>query len=90
MIYQAAYAMVARNEGERLYRGLREAVTEHLTNKVRALVLATVDESFLQTLNHAWEDHQRSMRMISNIVRYLRASFQHRQRKQSGCAALSR
>ncbi|XP_037508704.1 cullin-3 [Rhipicephalus sanguineus] len=26
--------MVARNEGERLYRGLREAVTEHLTNKV--------------------------------------------------------
>ncbi|KAH7932582.1 hypothetical protein HPB52_024300 [Rhipicephalus sanguineus] len=60
--------MVARNEWERLYRGLREAVTEHLTNKVRALVLATVDESFLQTLNHAWEDHQKSMMMISDIV----------------------
>ncbi|KAH7967935.1 hypothetical protein HPB52_004174 [Rhipicephalus sanguineus] len=70
-LYQAAYAMVARNEGERLYHGLRKAVTEHLTNKVRALVLATVDDSFLQTLNHAWEDHQKSMRMISDIVRYL-------------------
>ncbi|KAL1482365.1 hypothetical protein MTO96_033847 [Rhipicephalus appendiculatus] len=36
-LYAAAYAMVARNEGERLYHGLREAVTEHLTNKVRTL-----------------------------------------------------
>ncbi|KAL1422574.1 hypothetical protein MTO96_021982 [Rhipicephalus appendiculatus] len=32
-LYEAAYAMAVRNQGERLYRGLREAVTEHLTNK---------------------------------------------------------
>ncbi|KAH7976096.1 hypothetical protein HPB52_008637 [Rhipicephalus sanguineus] len=70
-LYGAAYVMVARNDGERLYRGLREAVTEHLVKKVRALVLAAVDDDFLRTLNRAWEDHQASMRMISDIVMYL-------------------
>ncbi|KAH7963710.1 hypothetical protein HPB52_022448 [Rhipicephalus sanguineus] len=78
--------MVARNEGERLYRGLREAVTEHLTNKVRALLLATVDESFLQTLNHAWEDHQRSMRMISNIVSVSKAGVRLFRDEVARCA----
>ncbi|KAL1486433.1 hypothetical protein MTO96_031388 [Rhipicephalus appendiculatus] len=39
-LYKDAYAMVRRNEGERLYHGLREAVQEHLVNKVRPLLLA--------------------------------------------------
>ncbi|KAL1422585.1 hypothetical protein MTO96_021993 [Rhipicephalus appendiculatus] len=69
-LYEAADAMAVRNQGERLYRGLREAVTEHLTNKVRPLVLAKVDDDFLQTLNHAWDDHQMSMTMIGDIVKY--------------------
>ncbi|KAH7968386.1 hypothetical protein HPB52_008036 [Rhipicephalus sanguineus] len=69
-LYQAAYAMVARNEGE-YSADLREAVTEHLTSKIRALVLATVDGNFLQALSYAWKDHHKSMRMISDIVKYL-------------------
>ncbi|XP_070392565.1 cullin-3-A-like [Dermacentor albipictus] len=70
-LYQNAYAMVVRNEGTLLYNGLREAVTEHLINKVRTLVLAKVGEHFLQTLIRAWKDHQTSMAMIGDIVTYL-------------------
>ncbi|KAL1427485.1 hypothetical protein MTO96_017199 [Rhipicephalus appendiculatus] len=70
-LYKDAYAMVVRNEGERLYYGLREAVQEHLVNKVRPLVLAKVDDDCLRTINQAWEDHQTSMGMISDIVKYL-------------------
>ncbi|XP_049268817.1 cullin-3-B-like [Rhipicephalus sanguineus] len=69
-LYEATYAMVTREEGECLYHGLREAVTEHLTTKVRPRAFANVDNS-LQTLNHAWEDHQMSMTVVSDIVRYL-------------------
>ncbi|XP_050039779.1 cullin-3-like [Dermacentor andersoni] len=75
MLYRDVYAMVMRNEGARLYRGLRDAVTEHLTNKVRALVLAKVGEDFLQTLNQAWKDHQTSMTMIRDIVTYLEGPY---------------
>ncbi|KAH8024726.1 hypothetical protein HPB51_001062 [Rhipicephalus microplus] len=69
-LYKDAYAMVIRNEGERLYCGLREAVQEHLVNKVRPLMLAKVHDC-LWTINQAWEDHQTSMEIISDIVKYL-------------------
>ncbi|KAH6936139.1 hypothetical protein HPB50_013801 [Hyalomma asiaticum] len=75
-LYQNAYLMVARNEGERLYHGLRQAVTEHLTNKVRAFVLARLHEDdFLRTLNQAWRDHQASMRLINDIVKYMEIAY---------------
>ncbi|XP_037567898.1 cullin-3 [Dermacentor silvarum] len=70
-LYRHAHAMVMRNEGALLYHGLREAVTEHLTTKVRALVLAKVDDDFLQTLIRAWKDHQTSMAMIGDVVTYM-------------------
>ncbi|KAL1422584.1 hypothetical protein MTO96_021992 [Rhipicephalus appendiculatus] len=73
-LYKDAYAMVRRNEGERLYYGLREAVQEHLANKVRPLVLAKADRC-LRTICRAWEDHQTSMEMISDIVRYLDLAY---------------
>lgn len=34
-LYRNAYTMVLHKHGERLYNGLREVVTEHLTKKVR-------------------------------------------------------
>ncbi|KAH6934155.1 hypothetical protein HPB50_021054 [Hyalomma asiaticum] len=70
-LYRGAYTMVARNEGQRLYYGLRQAVTEHLANKVRILVLAGVEDDFLQALHQAWSDHQRSMGIISQILMYM-------------------
>ncbi|KAK8762567.1 hypothetical protein V5799_026169 [Amblyomma americanum] len=70
-LYRFAYDMVAHDESALLYHGLRETVTEHLVNKVRPSVLASGDDTFLQTLNQAWSDHQRSMNMIADIVMYL-------------------
>ncbi|KAH7954622.1 hypothetical protein HPB49_020249 [Dermacentor silvarum] len=75
VLYNDVYVMVVRNEGARLYHGLREAVTEHLTNKVRALVLAKVGDDFLRTLNQAWKDHQTSMAMIGDIVTYMERTY---------------
>ncbi|XP_016419593.1 cullin-3-like [Sinocyclocheilus rhinocerous] len=38
-LYRNAYTMVLHKHGEKLYTGLREVVTEHLINKVRARCL---------------------------------------------------
>lgn len=38
-LYRNAYTMVLHKHGEKLYTGLREVVTEHLINKVRATCL---------------------------------------------------
>lgn len=70
-LYRNAYTMVLHKHGERLYTGLREVVTDHLINKVRADVLAALHNNFLQTLNQAWNDHQTSMVMIRDILMYM-------------------
>ncbi|XP_071552035.1 cullin-3 [Panulirus ornatus] len=70
-LYRNAYTMVLHKHGERLYSGLRDVVTQHLENKVRADVLASLQNNFLQTLNHAWNDHQTSMVMIRDILMYM-------------------
>ena len=63
--------MVLHKHGERLYTGLKDVVTAHLENKVRNDVLASLNNNFLQTLNHAWNDHQTSMVMIRDILMYM-------------------
>lgn len=70
-LYRNAYTMVLHKHGERLYTGLREVVTEHLINKVRADVLDSLHNNFLLTLNQAWNDHQTSMVMIRDILMYM-------------------
>ena len=44
-LYRNAYTMVLHKHGEKLYTGLREVVTEHLTNKVSG-----VQFRYIQTL----------------------------------------
>lgn len=70
-LYRNAYTMVLHKHGERLYSGLKEVVTAHLETKVRADVLASLNNNFLQTLNAAWSDHQTSMVMIRDILMYM-------------------
>ncbi|XP_075556813.1 cullin-3-like [Dermacentor variabilis] len=71
-LYYAAYTMVVRNRGARLYCGVREVVTEHLTKKVRPFVLAKArEDDFLQALIQAWRNHQRSATVIGAIVVYM-------------------
>eukprot|EP00112_Aurelia_sp_Birch-Aquarium-sp1_P011658 Seg2450.2 transcript_id=Seg2450.2/GoldUCD/mRNA.D3Y31 product=Cullin-3 protein_id=Seg2450.2/GoldUCD/D3Y31 len=70
-LYRNAYTMVLHKHGERLYVGLKQVVTEHLECKVRTLVLASLNNEFLRTLNTAWDDHQTSMVMIRDILMYM-------------------
>lgn len=63
--------MVLHKNGERLYTGLKEVVTQHLVNKVRKDVLESLHNNFLQTLNQAWNDHQTSMSMIKDVLMYV-------------------
>ena len=50
-LYRNAYTMVLHKHGEKLYNGLKEVVTTHLETKVRADVLASLNNNFLHTLN---------------------------------------
>uniref|UniRef100_A0A2P2I8D4 Cullin 3 n=3 Tax=Hirondellea gigas TaxID=1518452 RepID=A0A2P2I8D4_9CRUS len=76
-LYRNAYTMVLHKHGEKLYSGLREVVTYHLDSKVRADVLASLNNNFLQTLNYAWNDHQTSMVMIRDILMYMDRVYVH-------------
>lgn len=70
-LYRNAYTMVLLKHGERLYIGMKEAVINHLENKVREDVLKSLNNNFLQVLNVAWNDHQTSMVMIRDILMYM-------------------
>jgi cullin 3 len=70
-LYRNAYTMVLNKYGEKLYTGLKEVVTEHLVNKVRRDVLASLNNNFLSALNQAWNDHQTAMVMIRDILMYM-------------------
>ncbi len=70
-LYRNAYTMVLNKYGEKLYTGLKEVVTEHLTQKVRKDVLSALNNNFLAALNTAWNDHQTAMVMIRDILMYM-------------------
>lgn len=70
-LYRNAYTMVLNKYGEKLYTGLKEVVTDHLVNKVRRDVLASLNNNFLSSLNQAWNDHQTAMVMIRDILMYM-------------------
>lgn len=44
-LYRNAYTMVLHKHGEKLYNGLRDVVTDHLTNKVYKSFKTTVSKS---------------------------------------------
>jgi len=76
-LYRNAYTMVLHKHGEKLYNGLKEVVSQHLDNKVRADVLASLSNNFLGVLNAAWSDHQTSMVMIRDILMYMDRVYVH-------------
>ncbi|XP_028320345.1 cullin-3-like isoform X2 [Gouania willdenowi] len=70
-LYKSAYAMVFQKNGEKLYSGLEEVITEHLINKVREDVLNSLKNNFLQTLDQAWDDHQKAIATITGVLQYM-------------------
>jgi len=70
-LYRNAYNMVIHKHGHRLYFGLRDALSEHLENKVRQDVLECLHNNFLSKLSESWTDHTTSMVMIRDILMYM-------------------
>jgi len=70
-LYRNAYTMVLHKHGDKLYSGLRDVVTEHLTDKVQKDVLKVLNDDFLKVLSEQWKDHQTAMVMIRDILMYM-------------------
>ncbi len=62
--------MVLHKYGDRLYKGLQQVVDEHL-KEVANDVAAANDDTFMDALNKAWNDHKISMLMIRDILMYM-------------------
>ena len=70
-LYRNAYNLVKHKYGDILYSGLNQVVDEHLKGVAAQVACANDDDSFLQSLNDAWLDHQQAMRTIRQILAYL-------------------
>ncbi len=66
-----AYNMVLHKFGDRLYKGLVDTISEHLTTVAAAIESAQL---FLEELNRRWQDHNKSMQMIRDILMYMVSS----------------
>ncbi|KAI5842672.1 Cullin repeat-like-containing domain protein, partial [Tricharina praecox] len=76
-LYRNAYKLVLKKHGERLYRQVKELVTEHLQH---VAVHATIEKrsggtTFLEQLQAVWNDHQLCMSMITDVLMYMNRIF---------------
>ncbi|PKK73726.1 hypothetical protein GLOIN_2v1772921 [Rhizophagus irregularis DAOM 181602=DAOM 197198] len=86
-LYRNAYNMVLHKNGDKLYNGVREVITQHLeevavSQVVPAFPLSGASSSqtnpngagganFLKVLKTVWEDHTTCMLMIRDILMYM-------------------
>lgn len=60
--------MVINKYGERLYKGLVDTVSKHLVGVAARVEAAASGDAFLRDLTARWEDHNKSMQMIRDIL----------------------
>lgn len=65
--------MVLHKYGDKLYQGLQDVVDEHL-HGIANQVANAPDHNFLVAVNEAWNEHDRSMLMIRDILMYMVSS----------------
>ncbi|KND02992.1 uncharacterized protein SPPG_08979 [Spizellomyces punctatus DAOM BR117] len=81
-LYRNAYNMVLNKQGDKLYNGVRDVVTEHLQQVARDFVVPSFPQmapgggmtggtEFLKTVKNVWEDHTTCMLMIRDILMYM-------------------
>lgn len=70
-LYRNAYTLVLHKKGDVLYEGVKDVIREHLETNLRTLVLNSLNNNFLLTLNQVWSDHHTSMCMIRDILMYM-------------------
>ncbi|CAN1321591.1 CUL3A [Linum perenne] len=69
-----AYNMVLHKFGEKLYSGLVSTMTSHLKEISRSIEAAQ-GESFLEELNRKWNDHNKALQMIRDILMYMDRTY---------------
>ncbi|KAG6426281.1 hypothetical protein SASPL_110502 [Salvia splendens] len=73
-LYRNAYNMVLHKFGERLYSGLVSTMTLHLQSMSESIEAAQ-GASFLDELNAKWNDHNKALQMIRDILMYMDRTF---------------
>uniref|UniRef100_A0A914E9S7 Cullin family profile domain-containing protein n=1 Tax=Acrobeloides nanus TaxID=290746 RepID=A0A914E9S7_9BILA len=73
--YCSAYAMVTGKQGEMLYRGFCEVISEHLIHQIRPLFENAINENFLETLDTVWTKFNTETIMIRDLLMYVDRSF---------------
>lgn len=79
-LYRSAYNMVLHKFGDRLYSGLVATLTAHL-QRVSDLVEQKSGGLFLEELCRRWENHNKSMQMIRDILMYMDRTYVTQQTK---------
>mmetsp|Transcript_20563 Transcript_20563/g.61882 ORF Transcript_20563/g.61882 Transcript_20563/m.61882 type:complete len:739 (+) Transcript_20563:362-2578(+) len=74
-LYRSAYNMVINKYGERLYKGLVDTVSKHLVGVAARVEAAASGDAFLRDLTARWEDHNKSMQMIRDILMYMDRTY---------------
>ncbi|KAF9673890.1 hypothetical protein SADUNF_Sadunf10G0070900 [Salix dunnii] len=73
-LYRNAYNMVLHKFGEKLYNGLVDTMTSHLREICKSIEAAQGD-SFLEELNRKWNDHNKALQMIRDILMYMDRTY---------------
>uniref|UniRef100_A0A2P2MAG6 Cullin family profile domain-containing protein n=1 Tax=Rhizophora mucronata TaxID=61149 RepID=A0A2P2MAG6_RHIMU len=73
-LYRNAYNMVLHKFGERLYSGLVATMTLHL-KEISKSIEASQGDSFLEELNRKWNDHNKALQMIRDILMYMDRTY---------------
>ncbi|KAI3467361.1 hypothetical protein Pfo_024024 [Paulownia fortunei] len=74
LLERNAYNMVLHKFGEKLYSGLVSTMTFHLQTMSKSIEAAQ-GASFLDELNTKWNDHNKALQMIRDILMYMDRTF---------------
>ncbi|XVE53253.1 hypothetical protein DITRI_Ditri02bG0189200 [Diplodiscus trichospermus] len=73
-LYRNAYNMVLHKFGEKLYSGLVTTMTAHL-KEISKSIEAAQGDLFLDELNRKWNDHNKALQMIRDILMYMDRTY---------------
>ncbi|XP_019093326.1 PREDICTED: cullin-3B-like [Camelina sativa] len=73
-LYRNAYNMVLHKFGENLYTGLVTTMTFHLKEICKSIEEAQ-GGAFLELLNRKWNDHNKALQMVRDILMYMDRTY---------------
>ncbi|AAF22918.1 putative cullin; 66460-68733 [Arabidopsis thaliana] len=73
-LYRNAYNMVLHKYGDKLYTGLVTTMTFHLKEICKSIEEAQ-GGAFLELLNRKWNDHNKALQMIRDILMYMDRTY---------------